>query len=257
MIPKLITYDIDGTLVPEYARTVPQVNLDAIARAKAAGCVICPSSGRTHSNLVRLLGKYVEDTYMITMNGGAIYGPGDTPERFRYIEPDMAEDIFRHQVEVGENCPIIFCENSMYLYNGDEEMARRLSELHRGPVTIISAIREVEEPMIKISSFCRDANALFERLAEGFMDKVNVAVAGKEWVDYTVSDKGTGISDMCEILGISLAETAAIGDNYNDVPMLEKAAYPIIMSGASAELRKRYPMQSDSFTEAIDRLMSL
>ena len=69
MKPKLITYDIDGTLVPEYGDCVPAENREAILRAKRAGCMICPSSGRTHSNLRKLLGDLVEDTCSVTMNG--------------------------------------------------------------------------------------------------------------------------------------------------------------------------------------------
>ena len=35
-----------------------------------------------------------------------------------------------------------------------------------------------------------------------------------------LSDKGTGMRDLCSVLGISLEDVIAIGDNYNDLPML-------------------------------------
>ena len=35
-----------------------------------------------------------------------------------------------------------------------------------------------------------------------------------------LSDKGTGMRDLCSVLGISPEDVIAIGDNYNDLPML-------------------------------------
>ena len=256
MKPKLITYDIDGTLVPEYGDCVPAENREAILRAKRAGCMICPSSGRTHSNLRKLLGDLVEDTCSVTMNGGAIYGPHDEPLHFRFIENDLAEELFARQKEVGGNCPVIFCRDSMYLHASDAAAAQRLMEIHKGSVRLISSLRDVTEPIIKISSFCPDASALYPALAEGFSDPVRTAVAGREWVDYTVSDKGTGLADLCEITGISPAETAAIGDNFNDEPMLDFAAMPVLMDTADPLLLQKFPLHCSTFAEAIDRILS-
>ena len=37
-------------------------------------------------------------------------------------------------------------------------------------------------------------------------------------------DKGSGVAHLCDHLGIDIADAAAVGDTYNDIPMLEVAA---------------------------------
>ena len=57
----------------------------------------------------------------------------------------------------------------------------------------------------------------------------SAAVAGEKWLDFMLSDKGTGMRDLCSVLGISLEDVIAIGDNYNDLPMLAEVGHPWIM----------------------------
>ncbi len=49
--------------------------------------------------------------------------------------------------------------------------------------------------------------------------------------------KGWALKDLAGRLGISRSETMAIGDNWNDVDMLEWAGQAIIMGNAATELR--------------------
>ena len=37
-------------------------------------------------------------------------------------------------------------------------------------------------------------------------------------------DKGSGMAHLCAQLGIDEADTAAVGDTYNDIPMLERGS---------------------------------
>lgn len=48
-----------------------------------------------------------------------------------------------------------------------------------------------------------------------------MAVAGEPWLDFTLADKGSALRQLSRILQISLENVMAIGDNYNDVAMLE------------------------------------
>ena len=50
-----------------------------------------------------------------------------------------------------------------------------------------------------------------------------------------LSDKGTGMRDLCSVLGISLEDVVAIGDNYNDLPMLAEVGHPWIMKNSALD----------------------
>lgn len=56
----------------------------------------------------------------------------------------------------------------------------------------------------------------------------HVAQADLEWIDFTFGDKGSGLAALCKKMSISSHDTAAFGDNYNDLPMLELVQYPFI-----------------------------
>ena len=51
--------------------------------------------------------------------------------------------------------------------------------------------------------------------------------------------KGWALSRLAARLGIDRKEVMSIGDNWNDVDMLEWAGQPVLMGNASEELRTR------------------
>ena len=50
--------------------------------------------------------------------------------------------------------------------------------------------------------------------------------------------KWTGIQDVCKLLGVDPMHAVAIGDDYNDIPMLQNAALSFVMGNAPDELKK-------------------
>ena len=51
-------------------------------------------------------------------------------------------------------------------------------------------------------------------------------------------DKGQGLHKLAEILGIDISETIAVGDNYNDMPMLEVAGLAVAANNAVEDVKK-------------------
>ena len=64
-----------------------------------------------------------------------------------------------------------------------------------------------------------------------------------------------GIRRLCAALGVDPAEVAAIGDNWNDVPMLDAVGQPWIMSSAAPELVARYPNRCDDVAALLERFL--
>ena len=50
--------------------------------------------------------------------------------------------------------------------------------------------------------------------------------------------KGNAVKELCEMWDISLSNTIAFGDHYNDVEMLETVAMPFLMGNAPEELKE-------------------
>jgi hydroxymethylpyrimidine pyrophosphatase-like HAD family hydrolase len=49
--------------------------------------------------------------------------------------------------------------------------------------------------------------------------------------------KASALTRLAELRGCTLAEVMAIGDNFNDLPMLEQAGHPVVMANAPEKLR--------------------
>jgi len=58
-------------------------------------------------------------------------------------------------------------------------------------------------------------------------------------VDFTLAgvDKAAGISRVGETLGVNPANMVAVGDSYNDLPMLEVCGLSVAMGNAPPEVR--------------------
>ena len=106
---------------------------------------------------------------------------------------------------------------------------------------LLSSPEEIEEDILKVSAYCREGAAVVEPLlSPKWGREFRCAVAGEKWLDFTLADKGTGLQKLCASLNIPLEETAAFGDNYNDLPMLRLAGVPYIMDNAAPELRAQF-----------------
>ena len=80
------------------------------------------------------------------------------------------------------------------------------------------------------------------------------AVAGDKWLDFTVADKGVGLTGLCRGLGIPLEDVMAFGDNYNDLPMLRIVGRPYLMENAVEALHPLVPNRCRQVAEVLAAL---
>ena len=94
-----------------------------------------------------------------------------------------------------------------------------------------------------------------EKCAPVFMpywkDKVNMACAGKEWMDCTPhgADKKSAVAFLQEYLGIAPEETCTFGDNINDIEMLKNAGYSYAVANAREEVQAAAKAVCPSYLE--------
>ena len=62
---------------------------------------------------------------------------------------------------------------------------------------------------------------------------------GVRYVFIGIEDKLATLSDLCGGLGFGLDQVAHVGDDLNDLPVLEAVGLPLTVAGAVAEVRRR------------------
>ena len=77
------------------------------------------------------------------------------------------------------------------------------------------------------------------------------------WVEvfYKSVSKAHGIKQICSLLGISQNNTVGIGNDYNDLDLLEFTEYSFLTENAPSEIKNLYPNissnENDAFAFAI------
>ena len=176
-------------------------------------------------------------------NGAVIFGPGDPGPLLCRTEMERAAALaLCRDILAQPRCEVLISgANTSYLCPKEGDMVTLVRDFVGNNVALLPRPEDMPEPFVKVSAYCREGAAGMEPvLAPRWRDRFRAAVAGERWLDFTLADKGTGLEQLCAALGVSPAEVTAFGDNYNDLPMLERAGTAYLLETAVPELRARF-----------------
>ena len=151
---------------------------------------------------------------------------------------------------------VITAGNMSYLLRGSPflEPFRR----HTGNrITQVDAFSQIDEPILKVSVYGEEGPDPWQAvLAPRWAERFHMAKAGAGWLDFTLSDKGSGLRQLCSALRLTPEETAAFGDNYNDVAMLDYAGAAYLMEGSDPALKARFPRHCASVEDTLEEMLA-
>ena len=254
---RLVVSDIDGTLLLNGAAEIDPEIFRQIARLREKGIAFCPASGRQYTSLRKLFAPAADELYYLCENGAVIFGPGNPgpilsrTEMERGLALGLCRDILAQP-----RCEVLISgADTSYLCPKEGDMVALIRDFVGNNVSLLKRPEDMPEPFVKVSAYCRDGAAAMEpELAPRWTGHLHAAVAGEKWLDFTLADKGSGLEELCRALKVSPEEVLAFGDNYNDLPMLERAGTAYLMETAAPELRARYPRQCRRVEEILARL---
>lgn len=241
---KLIVSDLDGTLVPEGAGTLPEELVDTLDRLQAGGIPFAVSSGRQHASLRRVFQPLRIQPYILSLNGGCIC-KGD---ECLYMDPmpqQAALTIARQAAQLPYCDVILETREQCWVYRSRNGVPQEL-DIRQYHYAEIEHLEQVRGQVIKVACYLTEGLERFvtENLVR-WGSQCNVARSGERWVDFNVSDKGKGLKALCSLLGVNPVETVAFGDNLNDRPMLAAAGTGWVAPGGNPQLRKEFPTCED------------
>lgn len=251
---RLIASDIDGTLLQHGATAIHPTVFDEIRRLKEKGIAFCAASGRQYASLRSLFAPVADDIYFIGENGAVLYKDGVLLDKTT-VDRQSAMAI-THDILAQPNCEALISGPLVcYLMPKDESYVQHIQQFLGNETAVVSCPEEIEGDIVKISAYCKDGAVRYDApLGDAWRDRFEVAVAGEKWLDFTVADKGTGIRALCRHLGVSLADTMAFGDNFNDLPMLRCVGHPYIMQDAMAKESAAFCKVTDSVENILKTL---
>lgn len=251
---KLIACDLDETLYGN-DRTIPARNVEAIKRASELGVKFIPATGRGYNSVretlvdLGLLDK--EGEYVISYNGGAITeNKGNRLLHFQGLPFEEAEELYRRGLNY-DVCIHVYTREMVYAYNITQEEIARLSK--RMQVTKVFD-RDLQflagQDIAKVLYENRDFDYL-KKIEEELKDitgNMDVSFSSNRYIEFNSKGvtKGAGLRFVAEMLGIKREETIAIGDNFNDLSMIQEAGLGVGVQNTIQGMRQ----YCDYITEA-------
>lgn len=245
---KLIACDLDETLLND-EHLVGAKNVAAIKRAREEyGVKFVPATGRGFMQIqpeLKELQLYdLEGEYVISFNGGALTeNKNNRIIEFKGLEFSKMKEIF----EAGLNfdvCIHVYTPDNLYVFNLSESERQRIKnqklEAVYPEVNSVDFLKDT--PISKILYQNVDVPYLMS-LEEGLKPITDghcaVSYSSNRYMEFNALgvDKGQGMIDLANKLGIAIEETIAVGDNYNDMAMLKVAGLSVAANNAVDDVK--------------------
>ena len=251
---RLLATDIDGTLLnPQFQ--ISEGDLTALRRAHAAGIEIVLVTGRRHTFALPIAKQLGFDLWLISSNGAVTRSlSGETFHR-DMMPAETCRKLCGAMQEFRGNTVLTFdkeTKGAIVLERMDELGASIQRWLEKN-IEYIEFVIPIERALVTDpvqAMFCgtmdRMSVALRALEQAGLDGKVTVLRTEYPARDLSMIDvlnqgcsKGHALERWAKYRGYRREEVMAVGDNHNDVEMLEFAGHPVIMGNACEELRGR------------------
>jgi Cof subfamily protein (haloacid dehalogenase superfamily) len=251
---RLIATDIDGTLLNPQFQISPD-DLFALRRAHDSGIEVVLVTGRRHTFAMPIAQELGFDLWLISSNGAVTRSlAGETFHR-DLMPRAVCRELIGGMQEFRGNTVLTFdkeTKGAIVLEHLDDLSAsiRRWLEKNMAYIEFVVPIEKALTADPVQSMFCGSMARMSEALRTlDALDMGNrITVLRTEYPNRDLSmidvlnagcSKGHALERWAAHRGFGREQVMAIGDNHNDVEMLEFAGYPVIMGNACEELRGR------------------
>ena len=246
----IIAVDLDGTLLDSNKRLTTR-NLYALENAAEEGWEIVPATGRLYSGMPEFIRELPFINYVIAANGAQVI---DLKRRLIVYESEIPYKKAVKLMEWLDEFPVIcdcYVAGKAYMNQSHKEKidqvvqnkyTRQLLHDLREPVEDLkSFVLEQEQDVQKVQFFMKDdiqrlkLVELIKQTFSGFA--VSSALDENVEINAEFATKGEGLYALAKYIGVKRDDTMAIGDSYNDLPMIHAAGLGIAMSNAAQRVK--------------------
>ncbi len=253
---KMIASDMDGTLLNN-ERKVTEKNAEILKQAQAQGIKVIAATGRDYKEASHPLWEAGLSMPVIGANGAEFRSESGKLIDEKVIPEEIYTKI-SHILDKKQAYFEIYTNFGAYTRNREEALKLVLDVLHaaddemskeealglaeqrfaEGGVRLASSynsvIESVDTRLLKVLAF--SASESVRRQIRSALQKlpVDVSSSGLENIEITHKEatKGKALKRAASFYGISMEETLVIGDNENDLSMIEAAGHSAAMGNA-------------------------
>jgi hydroxymethylpyrimidine pyrophosphatase-like HAD family hydrolase len=267
---RLVALDLDGTLLDSTGE-IPEANRAAIARAIGMGVEIVLATGRRYE-FARGIFERLPPLLTLILSNGAVVKTRAGETLMRSLLPrEIARDVLARGARHRDSAAVVFDrphEGQVVFERIDWDHPRhaRYFAANRrflGEACPLESCLTEDPVQVMFTGGCAEMRALFlelgGRLPGGLAPGAGslmfeVALTEYQHRDFSLVDvvragctKGSALEAWASSRGLTRDEVMAVGDNLNDLQMLEFAGTPVLMGNAVPELKTHgWPVTRDN-----------
>lgn len=268
---KLIATDMDGTLL-NAAHEISEENIQAIEYAQSQGITVVIATGRAFYEANTPVAQTDLKVPYICLNGAEVrdesFNISSTSNLNRELIDRITDILNRDNIyyQIYTNIGI-YTENpqrDLDIYIDIAERAGQKADVDKikagiqkridnGTLKVVDNYDKIKdtpgEIVMKILAFDSDLDKI-DRVSEELSQSGSLAVSsssrGNIEITHADAQKGIALQTIADRLQVDMSEVMAIGDNLNDISMLERAGYSVAMANATSEVKATAKFETES-----------
>lgn len=258
----LLALDLDGTLIDRDLIISARVK-DAVQAARRQGVRGCIVTGRMFRAALPFARQLNFDAPVICYQGAAIVDPAsDEVVRHIAVPAAVVGDLIAACKRDGRHLQLY--ANDQYYVEEENEFSELYAQLSQArPVKIESFESEFrfrEATKAVIIDHPDRVTAYIPHVAREFAGRAYVTRSYPQFIEVLnpAVDKGEALRVVAQRLGVPMEAVLAVGDSWNDAPLLQAAGFGVAMGSAPRELLDVADavvadVRADGVAEAIER----
>ena len=253
MAVKLFVSDLDGTMLPS-GDIVSSENIAAVQCAVRAGVTVTIATGRMFEAALPVAEALGVDVPIIAYNGALIKSPSGRIYEEHAIDPMLARDIitfaqargwYIQSYSGGVLRYAVACEESRFYEDSQKITGKAVGR--DGMLAYVTGNCK----LLLVTEGRAVSEARAQMLVDAFGAHIGVTRSADRLVEIVMKgvSKASALTALAAKLGITADETMAIGDAYNDLPMLKAAGKSVAMGNAFPEVKEEADYETLSCTE--------
>lgn len=249
---KLVAFDLDGTTVPMGGTEASERFCRCVAAGTQQGVVFAPFTGRTITTTPQQILDIEGIRYISYSNGAGVYDTVADRYLYRKLMPqDTALGLLRYLSQYPLLAVMVFTDGRIVMerrvYDDPEQFPlppHHKRAVETGATMAVENLEQYlleQQPNVDKINIVRVLGETRERIFADLARDKRIHAVSSGGVNLEINgidtNKGNALRFLVEHLGITMENVLALGDNDNDVEMLEAAGLGIAMANSSPAAR--------------------
>lgn len=271
---RLVVTDLDGTFLKN-DRTISVKNLKALELLGEKKIVRAVATGRNLKKVTEVLNNHVPFDYIIYSSGAGLYNWKEKKHiANQNIDIETSNRLLRFFIEKKLNFHAFHPspENHKHWYFRGDSHCDEFERYFDFNQNFASELDLKQMPKTELCQFLiiiKENDKLFEEMKnkiESISTEIRVIrssspiTKGFIWIEvfHSSVSKGNGVKQICELLNINQNQTFGIGNDYNDIDLLEFTNFSFLTENAPNEIKHLFPNtvsnENDAFAVTIQSI---